>query len=83
MALNIKDDETDRLARELAALTGRPITTAVREAIEAQLVTVRRRRRVAADPDLTAIITRGRARPTIDIRSDDDILGYDERGLPA
>ncbi|MCU0261411.1 MAG: type II toxin-antitoxin system VapB family antitoxin [Ilumatobacteraceae bacterium] len=83
MALNIKDDETDRLARELAALTGRPITTAVREAIEAQLATLRRHRQVAPGPDLTAIITRGRARPTIDTRSDDEILGYDERGLPA
>lgn len=83
MALNIKDDETDRLARELAELTGQPITTAVREAIEAQLATLRRRRRVAAGPDLAAIIARGRARRTLDTGPEDEILGYDERGLPA
>lgn len=83
MALNIKDEETDRLARELAALTGKPITTAVREAIEAQLEMVRRRRRVNGEPDLVGIITRGRARRTVDDRSEDEILGYDERGLPA
>lgn len=83
MALNIKDEATDRLARELAALTGQPITTAVREAIEAQLETVRRRRRVAEDADLLGIIARGRARTTVDDRSEDEILGYDEHGLPA
>lgn len=82
MALNIKDEETDRLARELAQLTGLPLTTAVREAIEAQLATLRRRRQVAAGPDLTAIITRGRARRTLDTRPEDEILGFDQRGLP-
>lgn len=83
MALNIKDETTDRLARELAALTGQPITTAVREAIEAQLEAVRRRRRVADDADLLGIIARGRARTTVGGRSEDEILGYDEHGLPA
>lgn len=83
MALNIKDEATDRLARELAALTGQPITHAVREAIEAHLAAIRRRRRVTDHDDLHGIITRGRARAVIDDRSDDDILGYDERGLPA
>jgi antitoxin VapB len=83
MALNIKDEETDRLARELAELTGLPLTTAVREAIEAQLATLRRRRRVAADPDLASIIARGRARRMLDTRPEGEILGFDEHGLPA
>ncbi len=83
MALNIKDDETDRLARELADLTDQPITTAVREAIEAQLATLRRRPQLDHGIDLAAIITRGRARPTVDTRSEDEILGFDEVGLPA
>lgn len=83
MALNIKDEETDRLARELAQLTGLPITTAVREAIEAQLAALRRRRRAAAGPDLESIIARGRARRTLDTRPEGEILGFDERGLPA
>lgn len=64
-------------------LTGQPITTAVREAIEAQLATLRRRRRVAPRPQLAEIIARGRARQALDRRSDDEILGYDEHGLPA
>lgn len=81
MALNIKDPETDRLARELAELSGLPITTAVREALEERLVVARARSRAAA-PGLEAIISRARARATLDARSDDEILGYDASGLP-
>ena len=83
MALNIKDEATDRLARELAAETGQPITTAVREAIEAQLASIRRRRRVTDDQELLGIIARGRARSVVDERSEDEILGYDTHGLPS
>jgi antitoxin VapB len=82
MALNIKDPETDRLARELAELSGLPITTAVREAIEERLSVLRARAGTAA-PGLDEIIARGRARATVDPRPDDEILGYDDRGLPA
>ncbi|UJA21252.1 type II toxin-antitoxin system VapB family antitoxin [Thermoleophilia bacterium SCSIO 60948] len=81
MALNIKDPETDRLARELARLSQQPIAAAVREAIEARLATLRAGAR-AAPPGLGEIITRGRARATLDPRPDGEILGYDERGLP-
>jgi antitoxin VapB len=82
MALNIKDPETDRLARELAELSGLPITTAVREAIEQQLMVMRARAQVAP-AGLDAIIVRGRARPTLDDRPEHEILGYDSRGLPG
>lgn len=82
VALNIKDPETDRLARQLAELTGESITTALRTAIEQRLARERRR-----DVDLTqdrvmAIVRRGRARPRLDDRSAEEILGYDEHGLP-
>ena len=82
MALNIKDPETDRLARELAELSGLPITSAVREALQERIAVMRARAR-AAPPGLEAIILRGRARATLDARSDEEILGYDEEGLPA
>jgi antitoxin VapB len=81
MALNIKDPETDRLARELAELSGVPITTAVREAIEERLVLLRSHSRVSP-PGLDAIITRGRARTIVDARPEDEILGYDRLGVP-
>lgn len=83
MALNIKDQETDRLARELSAATGQTITVAVREAIKAQLAVVQQRNRRAQRNVLTDVIERGRARAFIDHRSADEILGYDDDGLPS
>lgn len=83
MAINIKDAETDRLARELAALTGQPLTVAVRVAIEERLSLLRRRRAVAGGPDLSDIIARGRQRPTLDDRPEDEVLGYGEDGQPT
>ena len=84
MALNIKDAETDRLARELAAATGESITVAARTAIEERL---RRVRASGAEAvvrhELAEIIARGRARTSLDERSVDDIIGYDARGLPS
>lgn len=84
MALNIKDEETDRLARELAVATGESITVAARRAIEERLARVRARQNAlpAAD-ELRALILRGRARAVLDDRSPDQILGYDDHGLPA
>lgn len=80
MALNIKDPETDRLVRELAALTGESITEATRRAVTERLDTVRRRARTT--PDLTDIIERGRSRAILDPRPIEEILGYDSEGLP-
>jgi antitoxin VapB len=83
VALNIKDAETDRLARELAAETGESITVAARRAIEERLIRIRGRKSVvfAAD-DLQALIARGRARAILDERTAEEIVGYDEHGLP-
>ncbi|AYG04812.1 type II toxin-antitoxin system VapB family antitoxin [Gryllotalpicola protaetiae] len=84
MALNIKDPDTDRLARELAAATGESITVAARVALEERLARVRARTNASLQAaDLDAIIERGRARKVIDARSANEILGYDEHGLPA
>jgi len=82
MALNIKDSETDRLARELAAATGESITVAARRAIEERLQRVRARPSAPDLDPLQAIITRGRERAMLDDRSAEEILGYDEHGLP-
>lgn len=84
MALNIKDPDTDRLARELAALTGESITTAARRALQERLERVRARAAVgAAEDDVLAIIERGRARQVLDSRGPDEIIGYDANGLPT
>ncbi|MFN8078259.1 MAG: type II toxin-antitoxin system VapB family antitoxin [Kineosporiaceae bacterium] len=79
MALNIKDELTDRLARELARETGESITSATRTAIQERLARIRRRQqRPAVVEELRAIARRGRARSTLDPRSLDEILGYND-----
>jgi antitoxin VapB len=50
MSLNIKNEETHRLAQELARLTGESMTAAVTEAVRERLDRVRRER-AAASPD--------------------------------
>lgn len=83
MALNIKDPVTDALARELSQATGESITEALRIALGERLARVRRQASMGArSADLQRYIDRGRARATLDDRSAEEILGYDEHGLP-
>jgi antitoxin VapB len=84
VSLNIKDPQTDRLARELAAETGETITVAARRAFEERLARVRARNAASpAERELRDIIERGRSRAVLDSRSEDDILGYGPDGLPS
>lgn len=84
MALNIKSEETDRLARELAALTGESLTEAVTKALEQRLERERRQRNVLRRERLKAhldeIGERASKLPVLDPRSDDEILGYNQYG---
>lgn len=84
MPLNIKDPATEKSVRELAAVTGETVTAAVRRAAEERLQRVRREhagRSLAAD--ILEIGRRCAALPDLDRRSADEILGYDEAGLPS
>jgi antitoxin VapB len=83
MALSIKDPETEALARELARRTGESITEATRRALEDRLRrVVGARKAPVLLEDLAAIRKRVAALPVLDRRSPDEILGYDEDGLP-
>ena len=82
MALNIKDPVTEKRVRELAAVTGEAVTTAVRVAAEERLQRVRRKSGRSLAAELLAIGKRCAALPDLDTRSADEILGYDEHGLP-
>jgi antitoxin VapB len=83
MALSFKDPEADRLAREVAARTGETLTAAVIVALRERLARLRgkRRRRPLRD-ELRDIGRRCAALPTRDDRPADEILGYDEQGVP-
>lgn len=84
MALNIKDPATEKFVRELASATGETVTTAVRRAAEERLERVRRDQptRSLAD-EILEIGRRCAALPDLDTRSANEILGYDEWGLPS
>jgi len=83
MALSLKDPEVDRLAREVAARTGETLTAAVAVALRERLARLKgRRRRRPLREELREIARRCAALPTLDERSADEIVGYDERGLP-
>ena len=83
MALNIRDTETEKLAEEVAKLTGETKTEAVRRALADRLARLRRDRhaRTLAD-ELDRIAKRCASLPVQDRRTADEILGYDENGLP-
>ena len=83
MAISLKDPETDRLARAVAALTGETLTAAVRTALAERLERERLRR--GEVPDLVArlreIGEHCASLPVLDPRSPDEIIGYDETGM--
>jgi antitoxin VapB len=83
-ALNIKNAETVDLARAVAAKTGESLTEAVTNALRERLAAVSResdravlRSSVARIQDFVASL------PERDSRTPDEILGYDDFGLPG
>lgn len=83
MALSIKHPEADRLARELADRTGETITEAVTKAIRERLVRETGRTPEAIRASIDRIVAEVALLPVYDDRTADEILGYDENGLPT
>jgi antitoxin VapB len=83
MALSIKNPQAEHLARELAEQTGETLTEAVLKALQERLRRMTGRRHpIRLADQLEEIAKRCAALPVIDERSEDEILGYDEKGLP-
>jgi antitoxin VapB len=84
MSLNIKDQRAHRLAKQLARLTGESMTQAVKIALEERLGREKAKRgKVGMAERLMEIGRQCAALPVRDDRSPDEILGYDEHGLPT
>ena len=76
--------ETELLARELAALTGEPIAVAVHQSLAERLARERARRRDSSlVPTIGRIQRRVAQLPVFDSRPSDELLGYDDGGLPT
>ncbi len=83
MALSIKSDEADRLARELVAETGESLTEAVVIALQERLVREHARRGPRMSVRLRRLQSDVAKLPVLDPRAADEILGYDDNGLPG
>lgn len=83
MPLSIKNQKTERLARQVADEAGESLTQAIERALEERLERLKqqRRNRFLAG-QLEDLLRRVDALPAIDSRSGEEILGYDEHGTP-
>ena len=86
MTLSIKSPEADHLARKLAKMTGGTISQIVLESLQDRL----RREEARRATDVEALVEEGLAivrhaasLPVRDHRSADEIIGYDEHGVPV
>ena len=83
MALSIKNEKTEKLAREVAAESGENITQAITNALEERLQRMRGRS-AAVDlvEEMITISRRCSEIPDQDQRSSDEIMGYGPTGVP-
>ena len=85
MALSIKNRELEEVSRELARVTGKPITEALLEGARRELLRQKQIRAYKPKEDLWAEVQKIQARvaalPILDSRHPDEIM-YDENGLP-
>jgi len=83
MALNIRNAEAERLASDLARLTGETKTEAVTRALRDRLARLARERSNQSLADeLDAIGDHCSSLPLLDDRSEEEILGIGENGIP-
>jgi antitoxin VapB len=82
MTVLIKDEEADRMIRQLAERTGETITDAVKNAVSERLAkTPLSEQEIAARrAKLQAILAKLDAMPTVDHRTPDEIIGYNDKG---
>ena len=83
MAISIKSLETERLTRELASRTGESLTGAIQKSLEERLERLKQQRQSPLlSTQLEDILRRVDQLPILDSRTPDEIVGYDEHGLP-
>jgi antitoxin VapB len=84
VALSIRNAETEKLARQVSRLTGETLTEAIGKSLAERLERIRRHREdKSLRRDIEKILARVDALPELDTRTADEIIGYDENGLPS
>lgn len=83
MPLNIKSDSAHALAKKIAVLTGESMTRVVTEALQEKLARLEKAKsRAGLVEELNRIALHCARLPRRDDRSLEEIIGYDDRGLP-
>lgn len=87
MGLSIKNEEVERLARELAQRRRITVTEAIRQSLEREVardrLVPRREDAESLYERIMEIAERAARLPTNNDLTDDEILGYDEFGIPT
>jgi antitoxin VapB len=84
--LNIKDPEVYEIASELARRTGASLTEVVRDSLRNTLAANNNASRTDQSRKLARVMEIARrisSRPVLDPRTPDEILGYDDHGVPT
>lgn len=83
MALSIRNSRAEQLAREVAMVSGENLTQAIIHALEERLERIRGRRTTTNTvQEIMVISQRCGSLPEQDHRSPDEILGYNQIGIP-
>ncbi len=90
MVIEISDPDLEYRAQAAAAASGRTVQQVVTELLQSALPRAKRPGRPFSEAErvyrLERVLALGAevaAMPTRDTRSDDEIIGYDEHGLPS
>jgi antitoxin VapB len=84
MTLSIKRPETEQLAHAIAKQTGETLTEAVTKALEERLLRIQGKKApIELQDTILKIAHRCAKLPNRDNRSPDEILGYDDFGIPS
>ena len=86
MGLSIKNTQVERMIRDLAARRSVTMTEALRQAVAHEIERDEEARAAEVEAkmaELMAITRELAALPVLDSRSADEIIGYDENGLPS
>lgn len=83
MAISIRNPKAEQLAREVAEKSGESLTQAIIHALEERLERLKAPRSATMlAKEIMRISERCRELPELDERHPDDILDYDNRGVP-
>jgi antitoxin VapB len=83
MAMSIKNEATERLARQVARATGESLTEAIQKSLEERLGRLNQLRKAhILTGQIEDLLQRVDTLPILDARPEKEILGYDDDGIP-